>query len=55
MTPISTDTMAGRCARFLLDNSLTCISEHGCQVMLPVTPAVLSELVALVMREKGEL
>lgn len=53
--PITTDTLASRCAKYLLDNSNTIITEHGCQVMMPVTPATLSELVDLVMREKGEL
>lgn len=49
------DTLSGRCAKFLLDNSLTCITEHGVQVVLPVTSAILCELVDLVRREKGEL
>lgn len=54
MSNLSTDTLAGRCARYLLDNSLTTVTEHGVQVMLPVTPATLSELVDLVERERHE-
>lgn len=55
MTPISTDTLAGRCSKYMADNSLTCITEHGVMVVIPVTSATLSELVDLVLREKGEL
>lgn len=51
MTPVSTDTLAARCSRYMLDNSLTCITEHGVMVVLPVTSATLSELVDLVERE----
>lgn len=56
MSPIDATTLAGRCAQYLLDNSLTVVTEHGVhQEMMPVTTATLSELVDLVMREKGEL
>lgn len=54
MTHISTDTLAGRCAKYLLDNSLTVVTEHGVhQEMMPVTIATLSELVDLVERERN--
>lgn len=51
MNTINTDTLAGRCAKYLVDNSVTVLNEHGVHVMLPVTPATLSELVDLVEHE----